>query len=92
MSGTVYLIHFKTKFRHAKHYIGFCEEGNLESRMQRHRSGDGAKLLRAVVKEGIEFDVARTWQGDRDFERRLKKRKNASRLCPVCVGGEVAGA
>lgn len=32
------------------------------------------------------FRVARTWRGDRNFERRLKNRKNAPRLCPICRG------
>jgi hypothetical protein len=30
--------------------------------------------------------VARTWQGDRKFERQLKNRKHTPRLCPVCAG------
>jgi hypothetical protein len=33
---------------------------------------------------GIGFEVARTWDGDRRLERRLKNQRNApARLCPI---------
>ena len=37
------------------------------------------------------FVIARTWNGGRDLERRLKNRKNSLRLCPICrqAGKEV---
>lgn len=82
----VYLIHFDKPFKHAKHYIGFCDgEDNLEKRMEYHKKGRGARLMDAITKAGIGFQVARTWlTGDRTFERRLKNGKNAPKLCPIC--------
>jgi hypothetical protein len=37
-----------------------------------------------VSQAGIGVDLVRTWPGDRSFERRLKRRHNSPRLCPVC--------
>jgi len=82
--GTVYLLHFERPLHHAQHYIGYAED--LEARLARHRSGNGARLVEVFTVAGIDFTVARTWEGDRDLERRLKRRKNARRLCPICRG------
>jgi predicted GIY-YIG superfamily endonuclease len=84
MSGIVYLIHFEKKLHHAQHYLGYCEDGNLEARLERHIRGDGSKLMRAVMEAGIQWKVVKTWEGDRHFERSLKRKKNSSRLCPCC--------
>lgn len=82
----VYLIHFERAYRHARHYIGFvADKRNLQRRIEHHRAGRGARLLKAVADSNIAFDVVRTWpDGDRTFERRLKNRKETPRLCPVC--------
>jgi hypothetical protein len=86
--GTVYLIHFERRLKHAGHYLGYCH--NLDERLGRHRAGSGARLMEVVSQSGIDWKVVRTWRGDRRFERRLKNRKNVPRrLCPVCRG-EVA--
>src|SRR6516165_2333863 len=83
----VYLIHFQRPYRHARHYIGFVAEGGLAGRLERHRSGDGARLLRVITEAGIAWTVAPLWPGaDRTTERRLKNRRNAPKLCPVCRG------
>ena len=82
---TVYLLHFDEPYKHARHYLGYT--GNLELRVAEHRNGTGARLMRAVVEAGISFVVARTWEGDRAFERRLKQRGSAVRLCPICSPG-----
>ena len=80
----VYLIHFDRPYKHAQHYIGFTD--NLEQREHDHHfTCDGARLLQVVREAGIAFKVVRTWpDGDRNYERKLKNRKNASQLCPVC--------
>lgn len=80
----IYLLHFSSRFRHAAHYIGYCEDGKLEERLDRHRRGHGATLLKHVFAAGIKVEVVRTWKGDRDFERRLKKMGSACRICPIC--------
>jgi hypothetical protein len=84
----VYLIHFDTPVapgRHTcQHYIGWTP-GDILSRVAVHRTGKGARLTAVAVERGISFDVVRVWpDGDRELERRLKKRKSAPRLCPVC--------
>ena len=45
--GTVYLLHFATPFKHARHYVGYTTD--LEQRIEEHRTGRGARLL-AVVR------------------------------------------
>lgn len=81
-NGIVYLIHFDMPFKHASHYLGYVQR-DLDGRVERHRSGNGAKLLAAVTKAGISFAVVRVWPGDRSLERQLKNRKNSPRLCPI---------
>ena len=82
--GTVYLVHFDQPYYHAQHYLGWSEDVN--ARLDRHLSGNGSKLLRAVSKANIGFRVVRTWDGDRKLERRLHKQKNSPKLCPICKG------
>jgi len=82
--GIVYLICFQNHFKHARHYLGFAKN-DVEKRLEKHRKGQGSKLLRAVASAGIEFDVIRTWSNvDRHFERRLKNMKNTKAMCPLC--------
>ena len=82
--GVVYLIHFLRPYKHARHYLGFSE--NLDKRITDHLAGMGARLMSVVTEAKIEWKVARTWRGDRIFERRLKNRKQAPDLCPLCSG------
>jgi hypothetical protein len=83
LSGNkVYLIHLDKPLKHARHYVGFSED--LPSRIQKHRTGQGATFMRAVEKQGISWHVSRIWDGDRTFERVLKDQHNASHLCPTC--------
>lgn len=79
---TVYLLHFDRPYGHAKHYTGVAQ--NLERRLHQHRKGSGARLMEVVNQAGIDWQVARTWEGDRKRERQLKKQGGASRHCPVC--------
>jgi predicted GIY-YIG superfamily endonuclease len=83
----LYLLHFDRPYHHARHYTG-CTH-NLERRLTEHRKGTGAKLLRAVNRAGIGYEVVRTWQGYRDEELQLKAQKNAPRYCPVCLQEQV---
>lgn len=83
VKGTVYLVHLNRRFHHVAHYIGFTE-AEVESRLDEHRKGSGAKLLRAARSLGIDFQCVRTWVGTRSVERALKNRKDARSLCPEC--------
>ncbi len=81
----VYLICFERPFGHAHHYIGYSDDSRFAARIECHRKGRGSRLLRAVNEAGIDWKVVRTWPGkDGNFERKLKNRKKAWQLCPVC--------
>ena len=83
-SQTVYLIHFLKSYKHARHYLGYSE--NLDKRITDHLCGMGARLMEVITEAKIEWKVVRTWKGDRKLERRLKNRKEAPSLCPICSG------
>jgi predicted GIY-YIG superfamily endonuclease len=78
----VYLLHFERPYRHARHYLGYAAD--LDMRLARHRAGRGARLVEVITEAGISFTLARTWEGDRTMERRLKNRHASPRLCPLC--------
>lgn len=81
----IYLIHFSEPLHHARHYIGYTESAeSLPTRLEAHRSGTGAKILKALNGYGIGYEVVKTWHGDRKLERKLKNRKKSSTLCPIC--------
>lgn len=90
--GYVYLLHFERPIapgHPTQHYIGYADD--LTRRIRAHArgryngGGNGCARLCEVAKErGIGFTVARLWSGDRSLERRLKSRKEAPRLCPIC--------
>ena len=93
---TVYLLHFAARLGNpanphamAQHYLGTAKD--LSERLAEHRAGLGAKITAAAMQRGIAFDVVRTWPGGRDLERRLKRRKEGPRLCPLCKGTGRAG-
>jgi predicted GIY-YIG superfamily endonuclease len=81
-SGTVYLLHFSEAYKHARHYVGFATD--LQSRLEAHANGTGARLLEVITEAGISFELARTWKGSRKGERSLKNRKETPALCPLC--------
>jgi predicted GIY-YIG superfamily endonuclease len=81
----VYLIHFEqpiSEHHTTQHYLGYAK--NLKSRIAEHKAGMGARLCKVALERGIGFEVVRTWEGGRELERKLKKRKNAPCLCPIC--------
>jgi predicted GIY-YIG superfamily endonuclease len=82
----VYLIHFDKPYKHSRHYLGYAAD--VDERIERHRSGSGARLLQVVNAAGIEWQLARTWSGDRKFERWLKRKKGAAWFCPACNGAK----
>ena len=86
---TVYLLHFThrlgnpaTPHGEAQHYIGTSHDP--ETRLHDHLTGTAAAITRAAVHHGAQLLIVRTWEGDRQVERRLKRRKEAPRLCPLC--------
>jgi predicted GIY-YIG superfamily endonuclease len=80
--GTIYLLHFDTPYRHAKHYLGWTSD--LQGRLADHAAGRGARLMEVTRAAGIGFVLARTWPGTRSRERQLKGEGGRSRMCPIC--------
>lgn len=82
--STVYLIHFDPPYKHARHYMGWTDNG-VEQRLAEHRAGRGARLTQVAAAAGCELILVRTWSNtERAHERVLKNRKNAPRMCPLC--------
>lgn len=84
----VYLIHFEKPYKRAQHYLGYTTL-QLEERMNRHHSDNGAKLLIAVNSVGIDWSPVRIWKCSsaeeaRWLEKKLKSHKKAQNLCPIC--------
>lgn len=87
----VYLIHFSPAYKHAKHYTGYADD--IGRRVAEQSKGIGARLCNVAVDAGCQVVLARIWPGkDRKFERQLKNRKNAPRLCPICAAERKAQA
>lgn len=90
--GGVYLLHLSKPLGNplnsrgmARHYLGFTD--SYQTRLEQHRRGAGAALLRAAKLADIDFSLARVWPGaTRAGERKLKDQHNARRLCPICQG------
>jgi predicted GIY-YIG superfamily endonuclease len=78
----VYVLHFKTKLKHAGHYIGYAQD--VLARLAQHRAGHGARLTQVLNEQGIEYEIALVMEGDRTLERKLKNCKNVKRYCPIC--------
>ena len=84
-STVVYLLHFDTPIspnHSTQHYLGSAAD--LQHRLAEHAAGQGARLTQVARQRGIGWIVARTWNGGRQLERQIKKRKNAPRYCPIC--------
>ena len=80
---SVYLICFHEPYHHARHYLGYTK--NVKARLEAHRRGTGAKLLRALNQAGINYEIVKVRpKGTRTFERLLKNKKNTPKLCPRC--------
>jgi hypothetical protein len=90
--GYCYLLHLDQPLnptRPARHYLGYTK--HLPSRMAAHLEGRGARFMQVARERGIGFVISRVWPGDRTFERKLKNRKEAPRLCPICQKRAPAG-
>lgn len=80
----VYLLHFDTPYKHARHYLGYAR-GSAERRIEQHLNGQGARLMSVIKEAGIGFTVAKMWRdGTKADETRFKKGNNSPRLCPIC--------
>jgi hypothetical protein len=89
-SEVVYLLHYlaaiggdKPQDR-AQHYLGSARAEYLAARLADQRDGCGANLPRVMAERGIPFVCVRTWPGDRQLERRIKRGGHGPRQCPLC--------
>lgn len=81
---TVYVLHFDPPYKHARHYIGFCEK-EVNTRLATHCNGNGNPLVKAAVAAGSKITVAHVFKGaDRTFERKLKNRRDVCKWCRLC--------
>lgn len=84
---TVYLLHLDRRVNPdhpARHYMGSAKK--LLARLDKHCFNPDARLMQVAKERGIGFALARTWPGGREVERKLKRRKEGPRLCPICRG------
>ncbi len=90
---TVYLLHFDQPIPRGLspngkpltcgHYLGYADD--LDTRLAKHKAGNGARLMSVLNERGIGWVIGRIWpDGDRTLESKLKRQKNAPRLCNLC--------
>lgn len=84
----VYLLHFDEPYPNGhrpQHYLGHADPGRFDHRLNEHAKGSSkARLTQVMAAAGIGFVVARTWEGDYDLEKSLKRRHKPASLCPIC--------
>lgn len=84
-NGVIYVLHFDHPYKHAGHYIGWAHDfEQFKRRLQRHRTGQGSKLMRAVTQAYIPYRIVYLQPGDRNEERRMKNYNRGSRFCWIC--------
>lgn len=84
--SVVYLLHFERPIspdHTTRHYLGWTND--LYRRLRAHEQGRGARLTQVALERGISWQLVAIWPGDRGYERLLKRRKCAPRLCPICL-------
>lgn len=83
----IYILHFDRPFKHARHYVGYTKRKDVQKRIQEHLTSKGNPLVRAAHAAGITIRLARTMEGDRKLERKIKNSHNTGRICPCCQKG-----
>jgi hypothetical protein len=81
--GRVYVIHLDPPYRHARHYIGIAQDGNVARRVAEHAAGRGSRLCLAAVRAGCRLLVVLVVPGTLGTERRMHNR-HGTRVCPRC--------
>ena len=90
MTAGTYLLHFEQPApwrprNPPRHYLGRSKD--VDARIAAHRDGRGGRFTAGMHQHGITFVVARRWPDNSyEFERQLKARDGAARLCPICKG------
>ncbi len=76
----IYLLHYDRPLHHAQHYLGFTDD--LDARTSRHLNGFRGRLPAVFSELGISFTIARTWDGGRKLERKLKSARTGANSAP----------
>ncbi len=88
--GIVYVVHLERPIEHMRHYVGFARDNDhLKERIAKHRSGDGAGLLKIANNAGIPWMVVRVWTGVPPEKERAVKSSSIKGVCPVCIFKEL---
>lgn len=83
---SVYILHFSTPLKHARHYVGYAKD--VDARIECHRSGTGARITQVCNEQGITYQIARVFKGKgRTFEHKLKRTHKVKVYCPICMNG-----
>lgn len=91
MATAVYLVHYKQPRKHHRHAVRVVS-GPASLIRTLYRELDPSVIDAKAADAGIGFVLVRTWIGkDERFDRRLKRQKHHSRLCPVCNPEGYAG-
>lgn len=84
MATAVYLVHYNRARAHFRHALRRFH-GSVAVLRRLHRHLAALNIDPLAERQGIAFLLVRTWKGqDENFERRVKRQKHHSRLCPVC--------
>lgn len=88
----LYLLHFDrpywTSSHPCRHYLGYTTK-TVPERMEKHRAGNGSKLVAYALRGGCDFTVVMTQAftsktAARQEEKRLKRNGHHDRNCPLC--------
>lgn len=84
MASIVYLVHYQQPRHHHRHAVCVLQApAGVVRKLYRHL--DTQPIDPLAREAGIRFVLVRTWGGRGEaFERKLKRQKHHSRLCPVC--------
>ena len=83
----IYILHIDPPLAHARHYVGWTKDEDVTRRVNEHLKQRGrrpSKLVAAALAAGRTVTLAGVLEGDRDFERALKRRGGAAKYCPSC--------
>lgn len=92
----IYLLHLSPGLPRSNgtvltHYLGWCHDENILSRVEAHRKGrSGAKLVEEHQRRGGTVRLVATWPGGGPgLERYLKDAGHLKKHCPLCREQEV---
>lgn len=78
--GTIYVLRYDRPIgdldrpvAQAQYYMGWCNVGSLDARLEEHRRGRGARITRAFANHNIDFEVVLMMSGTRTDEARYKR-------------------